>query len=100
MPRIKLRGNEYISLEYKTQKRNPFEFELEADRPVQTYIVGPNALEHFEKGHKNFKYWGGFPEPRMHQRQKVWIPFSGPVYLIIANPDPYATAEAEYDVYY
>lgn len=96
----KLRGDEYITLEYKPRKSGIFEFELDSDRPVQTYIVGPRALERFEEGSKNFKYWGGFPDARKHQKQKVWIPFSGPVYLIISNPDPYQTAEVEYEIYY
>ncbi len=96
----RLRGDEYITLEYKPRKSGVFEFELDADRPVQTYIVGPRALERFEEGSKTFKYWGGFPEPRKHQKQKVWIPFSGPVYLIISNPDPHQTAEVEYEIYY
>jgi hypothetical protein len=100
MPLTRLRGDEYVSLEFKPRKSGTFEFELDADRPVQTYIVGPKALERFEEGSKSFKYWGGFPEARKHQKQKVWIPFSGPVYLIIANPDPHQTAEVEYEVYY
>ncbi len=77
-----------------------FEFEIDADHPVKTYIVGPKNLERYEEGSKNFKYWGGFADARSHQKQKVWIPFSGPVYLVIANPDPYETAEVEYSVYY
>jgi hypothetical protein len=100
MPVETIPPDEYISLEYKPVRSRTFEFEIDADHPVKTYVVGPRALERFEEGSKNFKYWGGFPDPRRHQRQKVWIPFSGPVYLIIANPDRYETAEVDYEVYY
>ena len=100
MPVTRLRGDEYVSLEYKLRNSSAFEFELESDRPVRTYIVGPKALERFEQGSKTFKYWGGFPDPRRLQKQKVWIPFSGPIYLIISNPDPYETVEVEYNVFY
>ncbi len=99
MPVTKIRPDEYISLEYKPRKSGTFEFEIDANHPVKTYIVGPKNLERFEEGSRNFKYWGGFPDPRRRQQQKVWIPFSGPVYLIIANPDRDHTAEVEYEVY-
>lgn len=76
-----------------------FEFEIEADHPVKSYIVGPKNLQRFEEG-KKINYVGGFPDEKTHHKQKLWIPFSGPVYLIISNPDPYQTAEVEYNVYY
>jgi hypothetical protein len=100
MPIRTLGGDEYVSLEYKRRRDGTFEFELDADNPVKTYIVGPQALERFEAGSRLFKYWGGFPDARRHQRQKVWIPFSGPVYLIILNPYKDRTTDVEYEVYY
>ena len=99
MPVLRLRPDEYISLEYKRPKSRWFEFEIDADRPVKTYIVGPKNLRRFEEGRK-FNYVGGYPEERDHQRQKVWISFSGPVYLIISNPHRDKPVELEYDVYY
>jgi hypothetical protein len=99
MPSIRLRGDEYITLEYKRPKSRVFEFEIDADHPVKTYIVGPKNLTRFEEG-KKFDYVGGFPDGKKHHKQKLWIPFSGPVHLIISNPDPYQTAEVNYRVYY
>jgi hypothetical protein len=100
MPVTTLDPHEYIYLEFKRRRAGTFEFEIEADRPVQTYVVGPRALQRFIDGSKTFKYWGGFPDPRAVQRQKVWIPFSGPVYLIISNPSNDEEVEVDYEVYY
>jgi hypothetical protein len=100
MPVTSIRGDEYISLEYRPRSSRTFEFEIDADRPVKSYIVGPKNLRRFVDGSKNFRYWGGFPDPRKRQRQKIWIPFSGPVYLVIANPDHRETAQVQYQVYY
>ena len=67
MPSIRLRGDEYITLEYKRPKNRTFEFEIEADHPVKTYIVGPKNLQRFEEG-KKFTYVGGFPDEKKHHR--------------------------------
>jgi hypothetical protein len=100
MPSIRIRGDEYVSLEFKPRKGGSFEFELDSDLPVKTYVVGPAALERFEEGSTTFKYWGGFADARKHQKQKIWLPFTGPVYLLVINPNPDHTATIEYEVYY
>jgi hypothetical protein len=99
MPVTVIDPDEYITVEYVRRKSGPVEFELSADRPVRTYILGPRDLERFEKGSKNFEYWGGFPDPRKDQQQKVWVP-SGPWYLIISNPSRGESVEVDYDVYW
>lgn len=100
MPVAAIGPDQYIYLEYVLRTHRRFEFELDADLPVKTYVVGPRALARFEDGSRTFKYWGGFPDPRKHQHQKVWIPFTGPVYLIISNPNKRESVEVEYEVYY
>ncbi len=100
MPLITLGPDQYTTLEYRLQKKGPIEFELESDLPVRTYIVGPTGLRRFKEGSDSFPYWGGFPEPRSKQSQKVWIPLSGPWYLIISNPNKHEPVEVDYDVYY
>jgi hypothetical protein len=100
MPEMTLGPDEYVSLEYKIAKPRLVEFELASDIPVRTYIVGPKALQRFEEGSMTFKYWGGFPDPRKLQRQKVYVPFSGKWYLIVSNPSTEDEAEIEYEVRY
>jgi hypothetical protein len=100
MPVTTIGPDEYISLEFKRRGSGSFEFEIEADHPVRTYVVGPKALQRFEEGSKTFKYWGGFPDPRGVQQQKVWIPFKSPVYLIISNPSDDESVDVNYEVYY
>jgi hypothetical protein len=99
MPVNTIGPDQYIALKYTPRKGRMFEFELESDRPVKTYVVGPKAFQNFADGGTRFKYWGGFPDPRKLQRQKVWIPFSGPVFLIISNPNN-ESVEVDYDVYF
>jgi hypothetical protein len=98
MPSLTLGPDEYVTLEFRLRKSGPVEFELDSDIPVRTYLVGPKALERFELGSKSFRYRGGFPDPRKVQSQKVWIPFSGPFYLIISNPSKKEPAEIDYEV--
>jgi hypothetical protein len=98
MPIRTIGPDRYITLRYKLPNEGKVTIDLESDIPVKTYIVRPKALELFEEGSKTFKYYGGFPEPRMHQHQTVWLPFSGPWYLIVSNPDRKNEAEVEYEV--
>ena len=98
MPVITLPPNTYSPLEYTLRKEDFVEFTVESDIPVKTYIVRPKAFELFEKGSTTFKYYGGFPDPRLHQKQEVFLPFSGPWYLIISNPSKTKSAEVEYSV--
>lgn len=100
MPTLKIPPDSYISLEYKVPKSRLVEFEIDADRPVKTYVLGPKTLKRFEQGSKNFRYYGGFPEPRRHQSQEVRLPFSGLWYLVISNRSLKEPARVEYEVYY
>jgi hypothetical protein len=100
MPALTLGPDEYTTLEYILKRKGPIEFEIDADAPVRTYVVGPKGLQRFEEGSKTFKYWGGFPDPRASQKQKVWIPWSGPWYLIVTNPSKHESVGVDYEVFY
>jgi hypothetical protein len=92
--------NRFIVNRYTLAKEGSVTLDLESDIPVKTYIVRPKALEAYREGKKSFKYYGGFPDPRMHQHQTVYLPFSGPWYLIISNPNKNVEADIQYEVSY
>jgi hypothetical protein len=100
MATVTLSPNTFIAPQYSLSKEGSVTLDLESDIPVKTYIVRPKALEVYRQGKKGFKYYGGFPDPRMHQHQTLWLPFSGPWYLIISNPDKVREAEIQYEVSY
>jgi hypothetical protein len=100
MPTKTLAPNHFIAPEYNLSKEGSVTIFVEADIPVKSYIVRPKALEAYRTGIKNFKYYGGFPDPRMHQNQTIWLPFSGEWYLIISNPNNETEAEVNYEVSY
>jgi hypothetical protein len=100
MPTTTLGPNRFIVLRYDLAKEGGVTLDLESDIPVKTYIVRSKALELYRQGKKNFKYYGGFPDPRMHQHQTLRLPFSGPWYLIISNPDKLLSADIQYEVSY
>lgn len=100
MPTIKIGPDEYVEMEYKVPRHRLVEFEVEADLPVKTYVLGPKALRRFSEGSSTFRYYGGFPDARRSQHQAVRLPFTGVWYLVIMNPDKQASVRVEYEVYY
>lgn len=99
MPRTKIGPDENVRLRYRAPEDGLVEFEIEADRPVRSYIVRPKGLEVFDEG-RIFKYYGGFPDARRKQRQAVRLPFDGPWYLLIINDDDEESANVSYEVYF
>lgn len=98
VPTITLGPEEYATAEYKLPKRGTVQLDLDANRPVKTYIVGPKSLARFEEGSRTFMYWGGFPDPRDSQHHTFVVPFSGPVLLLIVNPSRQQSVDVEYDL--
>jgi hypothetical protein len=95
-----LSPNRFIAVRYDLPSASSVRLDLEADHPVKTYLVRPKGMELYRQGKKTFKYYGGFPDPRMHQQQTVWLPFAGAWYLIISNPDKGVPVDVQYDVSY
>jgi hypothetical protein len=98
MPARRLGPNRFVVFEYNLPKEGRVTLDLESDIPIKTYVVRPKGLDLYREGSKAFKYYGGFPDPRKHQHQTVWLPFSGPWYLIVSNPNPDDSADFEYEV--
>ena len=84
-------------LRYRVPSSGLFEFSIEADEPVASYIVRPGGLEEFDQGKKRFRYYGGFPEARKVQHQFLKLPYSGTHYLLIVNRDA-RRVRVKYDV--
>ena len=99
MPRITIQPDRTAIIKYEVPKDGVVEFEIEADKPVRSYIVRPKGLELFQNGSKTFKYYGGFPDARKHQHQEVRLPFLGTWYLLISNHQD-SDVDVEYDVFY
>lgn len=100
MPRLRIGPDENTRLRYSVPDSGLVEFELEADHPVKTYIVRPRGLELFDQGSSTFKYYGGFPEERKKQAQELRLPFEGPWYLLIVNPDKGHSVSVNLEVRY
>jgi hypothetical protein len=100
MPKVRLEPDENIRLRYSAPESGLVEFEIEADHPVMTYILRPRGLELFDQGSKTFKYYGGFQDPRKKQAQELRLPFEGPWYLLIINPDKRNSVGVNYEVRY
>jgi len=100
MPTVILGPNKNVRARYRVPEDGTVEFEVEADLPVKTYIVRPAGLDYFDEGSTTFKYYGGFPDPRRKQRQRLYLPFTGPWYLLIINEDEDESVRVRYEVSY
>ena len=98
VPSVTLAPEEYMTAEFKLPKKGTVELDLDATHPVKTYIVGPKSLQRFEEGSRTFKYWGGFPDPRARQHHTFVVPFSGPVFLLIVNPNKKEAVDVDYEM--
>jgi len=98
VPTVTLAPNEYMTAEFKLPRKGTVELDLDATHPVKTYIVGPKSLQRFEEGSRTFKYWGGFPDPRARQHHTFVVPFSGPVFLLIVNPNKMEAVDVDYEM--
>ncbi len=100
MPSVTIGPDQHVRLKYSVPKSRLVEFDIDADRPVKSYVLGPKALARFSEGSETFKYFGGFPDPRETQSQTVRLPFTGSWYLVIMNPDNRDSVVVDYEVKY
>jgi hypothetical protein len=100
MPDVTIPPNQHIAPRYRVPDSGVIRFRLEANIPVETYIVRPAGLDFFNEGRRTFKYYGGFPAARRIQRQTLALPFEGKWHLLIINRDKESDALVDYSVYY
>jgi hypothetical protein len=99
MPKVRLGPDENVRYRYSVPEDGWVQFQLDADHPVETYIVRPQGLEYFDEGSNTFKYYGGYPRARRKQEQAVRLPFDGSWYFLIVNRDEDRSVNVEFKVY-
>ncbi len=92
--------NQNARIRYRVPESHTIEFDVNADHSVKTYIMRTKGLELFDKGERNFKFYGGFQEPRRHHHQQLILPFDGHWWLVIVNSSKMRPVEVEYEVSY
>jgi hypothetical protein len=86
MPTEKIRPNSHLKIRFQIPKNRVVKYEVEADRPVDTYILDEKGLQEFYAKNTDWieSYYGGFSNRYKH-RQELRLPFSGWAYLVIKN---------------
>ncbi len=87
MPVALIRPNSHLKVRYPVPRGAWIEYNVEADKPVTTYILDEDGLSQFYNGRTEYitSYYGGFPNRRNHYQQ-LKLPFNkGHWYLIIKN---------------
>jgi len=96
MPTQTLPANSYIYFKFHFRRRGVIKFYVEAELPVDTYVVDEPGFENFTSGYE-FTTYGGFTNREKHQ-QELRVPFEGYWYLIIQNHQIRGIA-VHYEVY-
>lgn len=100
MPTVQIGRNQNIRARYRVPKNRVVEFDVQADRPVKTYIMRESGIERFARG-EPFRYYGGFQDPpKKNHHQELVLPFDGLWYLVIMNPSKTNPVDVAYEVYY
>jgi hypothetical protein len=84
MPTEMIKPNSHLKIRFSVPRRRVVEYDVEANRPVDTYILDENGLEDFYSRKQRFESWGGFTRRYEHHEQ-ITLPFKGWAYLIIKN---------------
>jgi hypothetical protein len=85
MPTDVIKPHSHLKLRFSVPKNRVIEYEVEANRPVDTYILDEEGLREFYS-RKDYieSYYGGFSNRLKHQ-QELKLPFGGWAYLVIKN---------------
>jgi hypothetical protein len=85
MPTALIKPKSYLRVRYHVPHRRLIDYTVEADRPVDTYILDDEGLNEFlGKGEDVYSYYGGFYNRYKHH-QELRLPFQGWWYLVIDN---------------
>jgi len=97
-----IKPNSHLKLRYSLPlRKRRVEYEVEANRPVTTFVLDDDGLEEYNKrGSDVYSYYGGFSHRRVH-REKVDFPpsFQGPWYLVIQNDSEKEPVAVRYEVF-
>lgn len=83
MPVKTLPPNTYTVVRSYVPWSKRFKYQVEAERPVDTYVLDEDELAKFKKG-KRVRSYGGYEERRFH-RDIGRLPREGEWYLVISN---------------
>jgi hypothetical protein len=102
MPLEAIKPNSHLKLRYPVPKRHRIDYEVEANRPVTTFVLDEEGLQEYNKrgGGDVYSYYGGFPHRRVH-RERVELPrdLEGNWYLVIQNDSEKETVAVRYEVF-
>lgn len=99
MPTTLLRPDTHLRIRYPVPHRGLIEYNVEADQPVDTFVLDRNGLMEFLDGKDDYiySYYGGFTNRYKHH-QEIKLPFRGWWYLIIRNPNKKESVAVHYEV--
>lgn len=80
-----LRPKRYTVIPTRVPWSGHFKYRVEAERPVDTFMLDEEELEKF-RGGRSVNSFGGFDERRVH-RGRGRLPFGGKWFLVISNPN-------------
>jgi hypothetical protein len=90
MPTALLKPHKYLKVRYRVPARGKIEYRVEADRPVNTFVVDEKGLKEFmSRGSDVYSYYGGFTNRYEHEeeiRLPLKVQVEGWWYLLIENP--------------
>jgi len=94
-----LKPDSHLRIRYPVPHRGLIEYHVEADRPVDTFILDRKGLMEFLDGKTDYiySYYGGFTN-RYEHHQKIKLPFHDWWYLIIRNPNKKEPVAVHYEV--
>jgi hypothetical protein len=99
MPVTTLKPDSHIRIKYTVPRSGLIEYTVEAERPVDTYILDAEGLKEFYDAKADFieSYYGGFTNRKIHH-QELRLPFRGSWYLLIKNANPTEPVAVRYEV--
>lgn len=98
MPKAMIAPMSFRQVRYTMPEPGMFEFVVNSDLPVTTFVVDEEGLREFLDNEPEIEnYYGGAPA-RRRVHQQVEIPFQGRVYLLIINEND-EPSRVNYSVY-
>jgi hypothetical protein len=97
MPILTLKPDTNVRIKYSVPKSGWVSFNVEAESPVDTFILDADGVKQFNQGEAFVDSYGGFTNRRVHE-QEIRLPFKGPWWLIIKNSNTKKAAAVHYEV--
>ena len=86
MPTELLKPNTNLRIRFTPDRRRRFDYYVEADRPVTTFILDRDELDRFDKGADFVNSVGGYNRRRRHEG-RVRLPSDDEWYFLIVNEE-------------